>query len=317
VTRYDVCNGDADGLCALQQLRLAEPVAAQLVTGRKREIAVLERVAAGAGDVVTVLDVALAANLAALLSLLDRGAEVVYYDHHHAGDVPRHPRLRAHIDTRPDACTSLIVDATLGGAHRRWALVGAYGDGLVAEADRIAVASGLGEAQRGALRELGVDLNYNAYGDSDDDLVAHPARLHALLCGQPDPLALADDGTLARIRATRLADHAIAREQRVEPIGTCALACLLPDAAWARRIRGTLAHDLAQRHPGRGCAVLTPDARGDFVVSVRAPLATRRGADVLCRRFPGGDGRAGAAGIDRLARERLDEFLAALASAFH
>jgi hypothetical protein len=49
---------------------------------------------------------------------------------------------------------------------------------------------------------------------------------------------------------------------------------------------------------------------------VRAPLIARRGADVLCRRFPGGDGRAGAAGIGRLPRERLDEFLAALRTAF-
>ena len=30
---YDVFNGDADGLCALHQLRLAEPRDAVLVTG--------------------------------------------------------------------------------------------------------------------------------------------------------------------------------------------------------------------------------------------------------------------------------------------
>jgi hypothetical protein len=317
VTRYDVCNGDADGLCALQQLRLDEPVAAELVTGRKREIALLERVAAGAGDVVTVLDVALAANRAALLSLLDCGAEVVYYDHHHAGDVPHHPRLVLHLDTRPEVCTSLIVDATLHGAHRRWALVGAYGDGLVDEAEHLAAALDLDDAARHALRDLGVDLNYNAYGDSDEDLIVHPTRLCALLRGQSNPAALADDGSLARIRRTRLGDEVLARAQRVDRVGERAFACLLPDAAWARRIRGTLAHELAQRHAEWGGAVLTPDARGDFVVSVRAPLATRRGADALCRRFPGGDGRAGAAGIDHLPREQLDEFLAALASAFH
>ncbi|MDH5287102.1 MAG: acetyltransferase [Betaproteobacteria bacterium] len=316
MTRHDVCNGDADGLCALQQLRLAEPVAARLVTGRKREIALLERVDAAAGDVVTVLDIALAANRAALGRLLERGARIAWYDHHHAGEVPSHPRLALHIDVRPDVCTSLIVDATLRGAHRRWALVGAYGDGLVAEADRLAAEHGLGEEARSALRELGTDLNYNAYGDSDDDLIAHPARVQALLRGQPDPLTLADDGTLARIRATRHADEALARAQRVDPIGERALACLLPGEPWARRIRGTLAHGLAQRYPERGCAVLTPSASGDYVVSVRAPLVARRGADALCRRFPGGDGRAGAAGIDRLPRERLDEFIAALRSAF-
>ncbi len=50
-------------------------------------------------------------------------------------------------------------------------------------------------------------------------------------------------------------------------------------------------------------------------MSVRAPLVARRGADVLCRRF-GGEGRAGAAGIDDLPRARLDEFMAALRDAF-
>ena len=55
----DVFNGDADGLCALHQLRLAEPAAAELVTGVKRDIALLERVAAAPGDLVTVLDVSL------------------------------------------------------------------------------------------------------------------------------------------------------------------------------------------------------------------------------------------------------------------
>ena len=39
---YDVFNGDADGICALHQLRLAEPrPTAELVTGVKRDIRLL------------------------------------------------------------------------------------------------------------------------------------------------------------------------------------------------------------------------------------------------------------------------------------
>ena len=37
--RIDVCNGDADGLCAVLQWRLADPQPARLVTGLKRDIA--------------------------------------------------------------------------------------------------------------------------------------------------------------------------------------------------------------------------------------------------------------------------------------
>ena len=41
--RFDVCNGDADGLCAVVQWRLAHPAEAVLVTGLKREIALLQQ----------------------------------------------------------------------------------------------------------------------------------------------------------------------------------------------------------------------------------------------------------------------------------
>jgi hypothetical protein len=43
------------------------------------------------------------------------------------------------------------------------------------------------------------------------------------------------------------------------------------------------------------------------MASVRAPLDRPKGTDRLCRRF-GGDGRAGAGGVDRLAAEELDAF---------
>ena len=61
-TFYDVFNGDADGICALHQLRLAAPCTSVLITGAKRDIALLERVQAQAGDVVTVLDISMARN---------------------------------------------------------------------------------------------------------------------------------------------------------------------------------------------------------------------------------------------------------------
>src|SRR5688572_4499304 len=96
---YDVFNGDADGICALHQLRLADPRESVLVTGLKRDTALVARVAAGDGDVVTVLDLSLDRNREALLALLARGAIVQYFDHHYAGDIPVHPQLTAAIHT--------------------------------------------------------------------------------------------------------------------------------------------------------------------------------------------------------------------------
>ena len=56
---YDIFNGDADGICALLQLRLAEPRNATLITGVKRDISLLKQVNAKPGDRLTVLDISM------------------------------------------------------------------------------------------------------------------------------------------------------------------------------------------------------------------------------------------------------------------
>ena len=82
---WDVFNGDADGICGLVQLRLAEPRQSHLVTGIKRDIQLLQQVDAKAGDRVTVLDISLDKNRDHLQRILQTGAEVFYVDHHYAG----------------------------------------------------------------------------------------------------------------------------------------------------------------------------------------------------------------------------------------
>ena len=129
---FDAFNGDADGICALHQLRLAEPREATLITGVKRDIALLRRIDAGRGDRVTALDISLNKNREPLLRLLDAGASVEYFDHHQADDIPAHPNLHAHIDTGAEWCTSLLVNRQLGGRHLIWAVVAAVGVSLTA-----------------------------------------------------------------------------------------------------------------------------------------------------------------------------------------
>ena len=43
MTHIDIFNGDADGICALTQLRNAEPVQSTLITGVKRDIALVSK----------------------------------------------------------------------------------------------------------------------------------------------------------------------------------------------------------------------------------------------------------------------------------
>ncbi len=314
---YDIFNGDADGICALHQLRLETPRAAQLVTGAKRDIRLLDRVEAAAGDELTVLDVSFDVNRQGVLRALQAGASVRYFDHHFAGEVPRHEALEANIDTTPDVCTSLIVDRTLNGRYRAWAVVAAFGDNLGASALRAAAPLGLAPHAAAQLRELGECINYNAYGDSVNDLHYHPGDLYRALAPYSDPFRFMSGEPVFDVLKQGMADDLYrASEARTFAQGAGHALIVLPAEAWSRRVSGILGNRLAQQHPERAHAVLTTRPHGGFVVSVRAPVANPGGADVLCRQFESGGGRAGAAGIDRLPASELDRFTRAFAAAY-
>ena len=83
VEYIDIFNGDADGICALLQWRLAHPQTSRLITGVKRDIQLLQRAQARAGDQITVLDISLDSNRQALDHLLAQQAQIFYVDHHY------------------------------------------------------------------------------------------------------------------------------------------------------------------------------------------------------------------------------------------
>ena len=288
--RIDVFNGDADGLCALRQLRLAEPAASELVTGVKRDIA-----------------------------LLERGVRVRYFDHHHAGEIPSHPGLEAFIDASGGICTSMLVDRYLGGRFRAWAVAAAFGDGLDQAALNLGAAMALGAAELEQLRELGRSLNYNAYGETEDDLLVPPARLYHVLAKYEDPLRFVAEHELCRrLDAGRHADLAAVSDMEPYWTGRGCEVYLLPDAPSSRRVSGTFANQLARQHARRAIAVLAPSRDAGYVVSVRVrvPAGARAGADEFCGAFPGGGGRREAAGIDRLPAAGLELFVRRFAEAF-
>jgi len=314
---HDVFNGDADGICALHQLRLAFPAANHLVTGVKRDISLLQRVEANSGDEVTVLDLALSQNRDALLAMLNKGVSVRYFDHHVAKDIPDHPNLTAIIDTSPDICTSLLVNRHLSGEHLIWAVIGAFGDNLQDAAYKAAEPLGLKPQQLTALRELGEYLNYNSYGESVEDLYFHPAELYRILHQHKNPfIFIRDDGVFEILKHGYTEDMEIARAVRPEHETQAGAVYILPDKPWSRRVSGAFGNTLASTRPDRAHAVLTQRSDGAFVVSVRAPQTTNSGADVLCSRFASGGGRKGAAGINHLPADDLPRFMSAFDEAF-
>lgn len=314
---YDIFNGDADGICALHQLRLAEPRDATLVTGVKRDIRLLERVPAQKGDRLTVLDISMRENADGLRRVLAEGAEVLYFDHHAAGEVPSHPALRAHIGKEAEVCTSLLVDGFLNGLHRAWAVVGAFGDNLAESALKAAAPLALQPADVQRLRELGEALNYNAYGETVEDLHYDPADLYGAVSRYASPFEfIADEPVFEVLRSACADDLARAEETRHQAATAGAAAFVFPDAAWSRRIHGIFANRQALANPGRAHAVLVKASGGGYKVSVRAPLTRPAGAEALCSRFPTGGGREAAAGINHLPESELENFLREFARAF-
>ncbi|TWC38556.1 single-stranded DNA-specific DHH superfamily exonuclease [Pseudomonas sp. SJZ079] len=316
---YFVFNGDADGLCALQQLHLAEAPRATLVTGVKRDIALLRRVQAGRGERVTVLDLSHAQNHDDVQRLLRDGASLRYFDHHFAGELPQHARFESYIDSAAEVCTSALVNRYLDGRHPRWAVVGAFGDAM----PRLAQALAQGQGQRltagelARLEQLGRYLNYNAYGESLADLHFDPAALAEALAPFADPLDfIRASPVFAALREGYAADMRKAATLVAEREVAGARLFRLPDAAWARRVSGVLANELLRQRPEQALALLSPLSSGGFSVSLRVPASHDLGADDFCRRFATGGGRKRAAGINLLPEVGLEPFASAFEAAF-
>ena len=313
---YDIFNGDADGICALHQLRLAQPRDSVLITGVKRDIALVGRVHAQPGDEITVLDISLAVNRPALMDALEAGARCLYFDHHSAADIPAHERLETHIEPKPGVCTSLIVNAYLGAPFPAWAAVAAFGDNLPGQATQAVARLGLMPDQLALLRALGECINYNAYGDSPEDLHFHPADLYRRLQPYTEPREFAMRDPAFEVLRQGYQDD-LAQASRVAPaLDTVShYLVVLPDARWARRVHGVLANRLATSHPSRAHAVLI--RRGTtYRVSVRAPAERPVGAADLCSLFASGGGRSGAAGINALPAAQVPKFQQAFEAAF-
>ncbi len=312
MTKYiDVFNGDADGICALIQLRLADPVGAQLITGVKREIALLQQVDATQGDQITVLDISLDRNRADLQRLLSIGANIRYFDHHFAGEIPVHSRLQAIIDESPEVCTSLLVDRYLKERYSLWAIAAAFGDNLVQVAEKRCAELNLNAADIRRLRQLGELLNYNGYGARIEDLHFHPASLFQAMRHFADPRHAYEYSPELAVLATGYANDMEQVTALMPELATPAIAVYqLPDTAWARRAIGIWANELSQMYPGRAHLILCPDGEGTFSVSIRAARTHPQGASAFCRHYPEGGGREAAAGINRFPETAIAELIA-------
>ena len=161
------------------------------------------------------------------------------------------------------------------------------------------------------LKNLGTYINYNGYGSDLSDLHFEPAQLYRLVSPYASPIDFVQGShaEFEKLEEGYRADMAAAEALRPLQANDHTAVFVLPNEPWARRVSGVYSNDLANVSPARGHAVLTEKANGNYLVSVRAPLENKIGADELCRRFPTGGGRKAAAGINDLPADMLDEFL--------
>jgi hypothetical protein len=308
---YDVFNGDADGICALIQLRLAQPLASTLITGIKRDIQLLDKVTVNPGDSLTVLDISFEKNSRRVVEFLNAGAAIFYVDHHQPGNISEHPNLTTLIDTDNSTCTSLLVNQHLHGKFPLWAVTAAFGDNLNHSAEKLAYSLSLAGAKVETLKNLGIYINYNGYGSSVSDLHFPPDVLYREMVRFESPFDFISENrvTFEKLENGYHQDMANAENLQPEYQSNAVSVFILPDTRWARRVSGVFGNHLANLNPAKAHAVLSFDQEGGYLVSVRAPVNNKTGADDFCSGFATGGGRKSAAGINYLPSEQLGVFI--------
>ena len=311
MTHFDIFNGDADGIFALHQMRLENPLpSAVLITGVKRDILLLSHVADRKDSSISVFDISLDSNRQYLDTLLSNNNSVEYFDHHFAGDIPDSPLLFHKINVSPESCTSLIVNNVLYGKNFMWAICGAFGDNLHRQAEQLADDRNLTEKQTLQLREIGELFNYNGYGSTVNDLHFHPGKLYRSVQNFENPFDfLIASPIIDTLREGFNCDLEEALKQKESQVKGKNNVYFFPNAAWARRIQGIFSNLKAREEPDIAHALIVENDDLSLRVSLRAPLSDRRDADSICKLFPTGGGRAAAAGINSLPPAMLDDFL--------
>ncbi len=304
-----VFNGDADGLIAQHLMELNGMRPATRITGLKRDIALLNRPPPDASEF-AVFDISFDVNRAFVEAWLRGGARMRWFDHHDPGEPYVHAGLETHIHTAPGVCTALIVHRTLASADVRWAAAAAFGDNLTDTASALLLPLALPAEDQAALRELGELLNYNAYGETERDVLFPAAAVAERLAPFADPLVFHREGGL--IPALR--DQCRQDEthlQALHPAESTPTARIyhLPAEAWARRLGSTFANRLVHAHPEAAVAVIHPLQDGNLQVSLRTPkTGVKMTAAEFAKEFATGGGRARAAGINRLPADQIALF---------
>ncbi len=315
-----IFNGDADGIISQHILTLELGSPALRITGLKRDIELLKKLPGNWEGDIQVCDISLKPNLNAVKKILNQGqSKVSWYDHHEPGEDFDHENLEKHIHESSGLCSAAIVHNVFGQKYPLWASMAAFGDNIpdLALALVQKVNSGkhseITAAELALLRRGGVLLNYNAYGESLNDLRFDPLALAKYISDFSSALDFAQDQSIFGPLENQLSEDQ-AYFAGLKPIrqSPWAQAFSIPSEPWARRYAATWANERVLAKPWQALATLTSLTDGSYSVSIRARREKEKSnpsAADLASEFPTGGGRKLAAGINRLAKEDLEKFL--------
>jgi|TARA_B100001758_G_scaffold240412_1_gene245885 oligoribonuclease NrnB/cAMP/cGMP phosphodiesterase (DHH superfamily) len=309
MTNYDVFNGDTDGIFAWHQLRLTHPRDAEIVTGVKRDVNLASKVNAEEGDLVTIMDVSHAKNRKDVQRILDSGAIIEYFDHHDPKELIEHPNITYHINTEPNISTGLIVNSHVNGQNRLWSIATAFGDNHLDLAMNMAKSESLSDEQVLILKQIGLVVNYNSYGQTIEDLFYSPEEIAeaARACGSDIFKFLEQGDIFSTLLENFNADMSSAVCQEPFSISENGVIYTLPNEAWTHRIMGSFSNHLVSTNKNLACAIAVLNSDGTYRISVRSSINNPHGAGNLCGNF-GGGGREKAGGINNLPASDMNTF---------
>ena len=309
MTNYDVFNGDTDGIFAWHQLRLTHPRAAEIVTGVKRDVNLASKVNAEDGDLVTIMDVSHAKNRKDVQRILDSGAIIEYFDHHDPKELIEHPNITYNINTEPNISTGLIVNSHVNGQNRLWSIATAFGDNHLDLAMNMAKSESLSDEQVLILKQIGLVVNYNSYGQTIEDLFYSPEEIAeaARACGSDIFKFLEQGDIFSTLLENFNADMSSAVCQEPFSISENGVIYTLPNEAWTHRIMGSFSNHLVSTNKNLACAIAVLNSDGTYRISVRSSINNPHGAGNLCGNF-GGGGREKAGGINNLPASDMNTF---------
>ena len=309
MTNYDVFNGDTDGIFAWHQLRLTHPRDAEIITGVKRDVNLASKVNAEDGDLVTIMDVSHAKNRKDVQRILDSGAIIEYFDHHDPKELIEHPNITYHINTEPNISTGLIVNSHVNGQNRLWSIATAFGDNHLDLAMNMAKSESLSDEQVLILKQIGLVVNYNSYGQTIEDLFYSPEEIAEVVraCGSDIFKFLEQGDIFSTLLENFNADMSSAVCQEPFSISENGVIYTLPNEAWTHRIMGSFSNHLVSTNKNLACAIAVLNSDGTYRISVRSSINNPHGAGNLCGNF-GGGGREKAGGINNLPASDMNTF---------